>query len=87
MNGWPNRATWMVQIWFDGTLDELRREHGRDLTASDCREYIWELVEDIHPEAFGASFVSDALTGVLESVDWWEIARHLNAGYADDQAA
>lgn len=77
-NGWTNAATWRVNLWFGDALYELRRDSGRDLVADDCREYVWALTEDMHPEVFGASFVSDLIASALCEVNWWELARHTN---------
>ena len=69
-NGWKNRETWLVQIWFgDGFQMEL--EDGIEITADYIRETVENYVDEIVP---ASSFVADLID--LREVDWDELAAH-----------
>ena len=69
-NGWKNRETWLVQIWFgDGFQMEL--EDGIEITADYIRETVENYVDEIVP---ASSFVADLID--LREVDWDALAAH-----------
>lgn len=86
-NGWKNHETWLVCLWFGDYLAELSEERREALTASDCREYVTEYVDDV---ARGTPLmVQDLINSALGAVDWWEIASHasIDREEDDEQAA
>jgi len=69
-NGWKNRETWLVNIWFgDGFQMEL--EDGVEITADYIRETVENYVDEIVP---ASSFVADMMD--MRVIDWDELAAH-----------
>jgi hypothetical protein len=78
MNGWKNRETWLVNIWF-GDMFQMELEDGIEITAG----YIEDVVTNYLDETLGrgngdAGFIRDMLD--LGAIDYDELA----AQYADE---
>jgi hypothetical protein len=70
-NGWTNYATWRVNLEiFDGLYSDVEDEK---FTPEGCKDY----AEDIISES-GESLTLDYAMAFLASVNWHEIADHLN---------
>ncbi|MEH6637106.1 MAG: hypothetical protein V7700_16420 [Halioglobus sp.] len=75
-NGWTNRETWLVNIWFMDSFD------GERVSAESLRDRVDEYVEEIVPSA---SFVTDMLD--LGLIDWTELADTHNSDLKIQEAA
>jgi hypothetical protein len=72
-NGWKNRETWLVNIWFgDGFAMEL--EDGVEITADYIRDTVENYVDEIIGRGDGSGFVRDMLD--LGAIDYDELAAH-----------
>ena len=70
-NGWTNYATWRVNLEiFDGMHSDME---GEKVTAESCKEY----AEDVLSES-GEGLALDYAMAFIASVNWQEIADHLN---------
>lgn len=80
-NGWTNWETWLTNLHiFDGqTAEELGFPEG--ITADDCEAYVQEILD--MEESKPSFFVADILGGFMSTVDWGQIARHLNEEIAE----
>ena len=78
-NGWTNRATWLVNLWWGDDLQAYRKDEGRALDDLDVKEYIQNMVDyqlDTHsPES---AFLLDMVYEALDDVNWQEIANAAN---------
>jgi hypothetical protein len=82
-NGWPNRETWLVNLWLtgndQGTYSEVREivrsaETERD-AVDRCSEYVDQMCfGDEDPEP---GLATDLLRGALSVVDWRPVVRYL----------
>ena len=86
-NGWTNRETWLVNLWFDN-LDDLI---DFDILAENCKnreEAIEEVADAIRafieqdpdrPEFIDSSFWTDLYTSdkSLDKINWLELAEYL----------
>lgn len=83
-DGWTNYATWRVNLEiFDGATP--RDITGRALpTVSDLRHALQEHAEEIIEMASSDGLARDYALAFLSDVDWWEIANHMLADYADE---
>jgi hypothetical protein len=69
-NGWKNRETWLVNIWF-GDMFQMELEDGIEITASYIEDVVTDYVNDILPSA---SFIVDMMD--MGAIDWDELASH-----------
>jgi len=67
-NGWTNRETWLVNLWF---IDGLDSEE--ETTAEYLREMVEEYVDSIVP---ASGFVADMIN--LSCINWTELAESHN---------
>ena len=78
-NGWTNRATWLVNLWWGDDLQAYRKDEGKALDDLDVKEYIQNMVDyqlDTHsPES---AFLLDMVYEALDDVNWQEIAAAAN---------
>lgn len=85
-NGWTNYATWRVNLEiFDGMSP--RDVTGRALPAvSELREALQEYAETLICDyKTETSLAQDYALAFLAEVEWYEIANHMLADYADDE--
>ena len=85
-NGWTNYATWRVNLEiFDG----LEHEEMFDLTLPIeqlrhvLQDYAEELIEMSISDPHAPNIAQDYAMAFLSDVDWWSIAEHMIADYAD----
>ena len=71
-NGWTNRATWLVNLWFGENLS-MMQEDGEAVTADYIESMITEYVDEIVPTS---SFIADLID--LNEINWEELAAHYN---------
>ena len=85
-NGWTNYATWRVNLEiFDGMSP--RDITGRSLPAvSELKDALKEHAEGLIYEMGGGdgNLAVDYAMAFLSDVDWWSIANHMLADYADE---
>jgi hypothetical protein len=75
-NGWTNKETWLVNIWFGDMLHTMKEE-GEEIDA----EYIENLVEEIldlqvNNETGEGGFLVDMLNCAVGSINFHELAKH-----------
>ena len=70
MNGWTNRETWLMNLWFEyetqAELDDIRSLLEEEL------EEVRDTVPDYLVDMLGVNFV-------MEEIDWDELAGHCEA--------
>ena len=70
-NGWTNYATWRINLEvFDGMHSDI---DGEKVTAESCEDYAKEVVSEN-----GEGLALDYAMAFIASVNWHEIAGHLN---------
>ena len=90
VNGWKNRATWLVGLWMmDDMLEHFKQEYhdGADIHMDDIKELIVETVYEKYSGSRGGdlgSLASDLLMGALARVDWRELETALNDRLKED---
>jgi hypothetical protein len=76
-NGWKNRETWLVNIWF-GDNFAMDADDGIEITADYIRETVESYVDAIVPES---SFIADMID--LRAISYDELAAHYVTEPAD----
>ncbi len=76
-NGWTNRETWLVNLWFGDYFAELA-DDGEAIDADYIRDFVDEHMDECLGNA-GSGFIRDLLD--LSGIDWDELASH----YAPDE--
>lgn len=72
-NGWTNRETWLVNIWF-GNGFQMELEDGVEITADYIRDTVENYVDEIIGRGDGSGFVRDMLD--LGAINYDELASH-----------
>ena len=72
-NGWTNRETWLVNLWFDDTFQN-DLEDGANVTADYMRDVVETYVYEIIGRGQGSGFVQDMLD--LNAINYDELASH-----------
>ena len=73
MNGWKNRETWLVNLWF-GDAFACDAENGDTITAGYIEAVVTGYVDEIIGRGAGSGFVQDMLD--LNAIDYDELASH-----------
>ncbi len=79
-NGWANRETWLVNLWFGDYFAELA-DGGEVIDA----DYIRDFVDEHVAECMGGGrdgFIADMLD--MSGIDWGELAEHYAPADADE---
>jgi hypothetical protein len=76
-NGWKNRETWLVNLWFGDTL-AMMQDDGDVITADYIEQVVVHYVDEIVP---ASSFIMDMMD--LGAIDYDELARHYAPEHAD----
>jgi hypothetical protein len=53
-NGWTNRNTWLINLWFSEMIDDYVTDSEEKVTADDVEEFVLEIIES---EVDGCSFM------------------------------
>ena len=75
-NGWKNRETWLVNLWF-GDMFAMDQDDGIEITAEYIENVVTEYVDSIVP---ASSFIADMMD--MRAIDYDALAAH----YATDDA-
>lgn len=73
-NGWKNRETWLVNLWFGDTF-AMMQDDGDEITAEYIESMVTEYVDSIVP---ASSFIADMMD--MRAIDYDALAAH----YATD---
>jgi len=77
-NGWTNKETWLVNLWFGECLAEMQEE-GEEVTAYAAQRFVLDLIDDSSwRKSVEGGFILDMLNCALCEVNWEEIASHYN---------
>lgn len=76
-NGWTNRETWLVNLWF-GDSFAVMQDDGEEITADYIRETVESYVDEIVP---ASSFIADMMD--MGAINYGELARHYATETAD----
>lgn len=79
-NGWTNKETWLVNIWYMDSMpeyfDEMDQHHVEPSELEETIKYIAEECEALSSLPNG--LLSDFISTCWGEVNWHELADHLN---------
>jgi len=73
-NGWTNKETWLVNLWFGDYFTELNEE-GQTITEAFIRDTVDELCES-ETKSVEGRFLMDLLNCALGEINYSELERH-----------
>jgi hypothetical protein len=84
-NGWKNKETWLVNLWYMDSMPEYFSDMGQDHVEpeelKDAVVYIAEECEAL--SQLPAGLLSDFINTCWAEVDWKELASSLNESLAE----
>lgn len=83
-NGWTNYATWRInlELFHDYRVENSHLRHDAYDLAEHLKDQAEVYIEDSAPEGLARDY---ALV-FLQDVNWYEIAEHLIADYAEEES-
>jgi hypothetical protein len=80
MNGWKNRATWLVNLWFGDSFAAMQ-DDGDNITADYIETLVNDYIEDNLDPKKCHGFIMDMMD--LSAIDYEELAAHYETSDAD----
>jgi len=79
-NGWKNKETWLVNVWYMASMPEYYAEMEQwHVEPNDLEENITYISEECEAlSSLTAGLLSDFINDSWSVVDWHELAKHLN---------
>jgi hypothetical protein len=73
-NGWSNKETWLLNLWYGEVLNDLIDEKGCQ-SCDDIKEFMETVLQECEPlESFPSGLYMDFINDALSQVDWRELA-------------
>lgn len=84
-NGWKNKETWLVNIWYMDSMPEYFAEMEQfEVSADELRDAVQYLSEESEAlSQLPAGLLSDFIATCWADVNWYELAQHLNQALAE----
>lgn len=79
-NGWANRGTWAVNLWFGDDWAEMN-ESGETLRSDYLRDYVQDYINQVIGGRLNG-FINDMLD--LDRINWDELASHYTVAGKED---
>ena len=76
-NGWANYETWNVGLWFMDDMVSVASDNGKAVDADWCQDFVNEYMGNEY-HSIHTGFIGDVMNAFIRSVDWREIASHVN---------
>jgi len=79
-NGWTNRETWLVNLWYGDALVDLAEDSGTPIDDTEAEEWIRYVAEEseVLSQPPSNGLLSDFLEQCWAEVNWREIANATN---------
>jgi hypothetical protein len=74
-NGWSNRETWLVGLWWSECPIESIEADTKEEAQYALAEQLEELFHELHPVE-QSGLLSDLIGGAVARIDWRELAEH-----------
>ena len=87
-NGWSNKETWLVNIWYMDSMPEYYEDSGTyHVEPQELKETVQYIAEECEAlSQLPAGLLSDFIADSWSEVNWDELAEHLNEDLADRKA-
>lgn len=70
-NGWTNRETWLVNLWFDDVLTEMH-EDGEEITADTIKDMVDQVIGEANLTGFLADLLGDHMINYDELAEQYK---------------
>lgn len=74
-NGWTNRETWLVGLWWEGCPIERIEADTKEEAIEQLAEQLEDLFHELHEPTL-TGMIGDLLGGAVARIEWREIAEH-----------
>ena len=80
MNGWKNKETWLVNLWYMDAMPEYFADMEQfEVDASELEDAVTYFCEESEAlSQLPVGLLSDFIRDSWKEVDWHELAKHLN---------
>lgn len=89
MNGWKNKETWLVNLWYMDEMPQyfadVGQYHVEPMELSEAVQYLAEECEALSQMKLG--LLTDFINTCWGEVDWFELANALNLVLAEMEEA
>lgn len=76
-NGWKNKETWLVNVWFGDYITEIVEEQGHPISAETYENIVEEALEEgLEQDIERKGFIGDLFNCAWYEIDWRELAKH-----------
>ena len=84
-NGWTNKETWLVNIWYMDAMPEYFAEMEQyEVDANELENILTHICEESETlSQLPVGLLSDFIRDAWSEVNWRELAEHLNMTLAD----
>lgn len=84
MNGWTNKETWLVNVWYMDEMPEYFAEMDQyEVDACELEEAVQYIAEECEAlSQLPVGLLTDFINTCWGEVNWDELCRHLNAELA-----
>ena len=84
-NGWTNKETWLVNIWYMDSMPEYFADADQyHVEPNELQESIRYIAEESEAlSQLPAGLLSDFISTCWADVNWYELAKHLNETLAE----
>ena len=79
-NGWKNKETWLVNVWYMDDMPEFFADMGQHhVEPNELQEAVTYIAEECEAlSQLPAGLLSDFISTCWVEVDWHSLAEHLN---------
>lgn len=77
-NGWSNKETWLLNLWYSEVIIELIDERGYQ-SPEDIKDFMEVVLHDCEPlDSLPRGLYMDFINDAFNEIDWYELASTYN---------
>jgi hypothetical protein len=72
-NGWKNRETWLINLWFGD--DEYLKEQVQERDEHGAVKFLENYIDEYMEEFSAKGFIGDLMSGAVARIDFYDIVK------------